>query len=118
MTGQDYPLIQEYRSIEFTAANATTVLWAPRVTTFGTTAKVTLTGISFSTNIPSSVVIYVGSTGAGPQKIAMFMAGSSATISPTIGMIRNTMQGGNLYAVIGNGSSAGAALLVTGFEEE
>ena len=78
--------------------------------------RVTVTNASISSNIGGTIAFYFDNTTS--QKIAEFMVGASATVSPLIGQWESTTTAGRIFARVGASATDGWSVNLTGFEFE
>lgn len=104
---------REYRYTEFDATS-TIALWTPRAS-----AIVAFDGLSITNNGAAGTFLlsWSNSSSATPgAKIATFTVGSSATITPVIGMIQGTIMDQPLFGRPAVGGTNSWYVTVTGFE--
>ena len=95
-------------------ATTTLAFWTPR-----TGNSVVLTGLNISNNAAAGTfAIFYGTTNSGPQIVAQFTIGASATVFPAFSPIEGTIKGGVFYGRPSSSPSDGFTLTALGFEVE
>ena len=97
-----------YRTTEINGLDTISV-WTPTSST-----RLTLTGISISSNLGGTIALYWGNL-AGTKVAEWFVAGS-ASINPTLGPIEGTMYDRSLFAKVSASASDAWHVNLTGFE--
>ena len=89
--------------------SAAVAVWTPTTST-----RIVVTDATISTNPATTIAFYWGNVGG--SKIAEFLLGGSATITPSIGIWEGTAYDRSIFAVSKVGATDGVRISLTGFE--
>lgn len=94
-------------------ATTTLALWTPR-----TGNKFVLTGLHITNNAAAGTfAIFLGTTDAGPNKVAQFTLAASSSIAPVFGPIDGSGANYILYGRPASSPTSGFHVTSTGFED-